>query len=349
MPSAIPTSSAPPILDFSAFESSDPEIRSKLIQEIRGACQTHGFFQLINHGISPTLQSSTLSAAKSFFSLPFAEKQKLDKTKNTWNRGYEAVGSQMLEAGTKPELKEGLYIGEEIPRDHPDCVSGVYNRGPNFWPDVEKVGDFETEEFKGVCMGYYWEVFGLAQRVFQALALGLGLDDDFFSEFTKDAIGTLRFIHYPPSDNSDSKERGIGAHRDFGALTILMQDEVGGLQVLNEPSGDWMDIEPIPNAYVVNLGNLMMRWTNHKYNSNLHRVINKSGKDRYSIPFFFTGNARYTLTCVPGCEDQEVVENGEVVEGKKASRYAPISVGDYVTEQFSSSYKRAEDHKGKSS
>jgi len=250
----------------------------------------------------------------------------------------------MLEAGTKPELKEGYYIGEEISRDHPDCVGGIYNRGPNFWPGGKRVGEFEGEEFRGVCMEYYWEVYRLAQKVFQALALGLGLDDDWFSEFTKDAIGTLRFIHYPPSDNTDAKERGIGAHRDFGALTILMQDEVGGLQVWNETTEDWIDIIPIPNAYVINLGNLMMRWTNHKYNSNLHRVINKSGKDRYSIPFFFTGNARYIMSCVPGCEDQEILENGQVIEGKKASRYGPISVGDYVTELFSSSYKRAEEH-----
>ena len=124
---------------------------------------------------------------------------------------------------------------------------------------------------------------------------------------------------------------GIGAHRDFGCVTLLMQDQVGGLQVLDAASGQWLDVKPIPGAYVVNLGNLMMRWTNHKYTSNLHRVMNYSKEERYSIPFFFAGNPNFMFDCIPGCEDEA---------GSGCEMPEKMSVGDFLRRQFDSSYGR---------
>lgn len=122
---------------------------------------------------------------------------------------------------------------------------------------------------------------------------------------------------------------GIGAHRDFGFLTMLMQDQVGGLQVLDAASGEWLDVKPVQEAYVVNLGNTMMRWTNKKYTSNLRQVMNFSEKERYSIPFFFNGNPNYMVDCIPGCEGGEDWKMPE-----------KIMIKDYMHEQFSSSYNR---------
>lgn len=120
---------------------------------------------------------------------------------------------------------------------------------------------------------------------------------------------------------------GIGAHTDFGAVTMLLQDNTGGLQVWNNSSSEWVDVTPIPGAYVVNLGNLMMQWTNDRYLSNLHRVINKSGDERFSIPFFFSGHPNFTVECLPSCMDPD-----------KGAKYPPVTVHDWMVGRISDTY-----------
>ncbi|KAI9745430.1 MAG: hypothetical protein M1818_000964 [Claussenomyces sp. TS43310] len=324
MPSAIPHEEAPPILDFSAFTSSDPEARALLVQQIASACKDKGFFQIVNHGIPSSLQQEVLNKSEEFFALSNEEKMKLDKNQNNYQRGYEYFGTQMLEAGTAPESKEAYYLGRDLPVDHPDVKAGKFLSGPNLWPEV--LGD----EWKKVINEYYSRVLELGNAVLGVLALGLGLDEDFFLPFTDNGIGTLRLVHYPPTP-VNAKARGIGAHRDFGCLTLLLQDDVGGLQVQNQETQEWIDVKPVPGAYVVNLGNMMLRWTNHKYSSNLHRVINRSNSERYSVPFFLNGNPDLVFDCIPGCEDVDA-------EGGRTSRYGPISVAEFVSEQYATSY-----------
>lgn len=124
---------------------------------------------------------------------------------------------------------------------------------------------------------------------------------------------------------------GIGAHTDFGSVTLLLQDDVGGLQVFDKPTMSWIDVKPTPGAYVVNLGNVMMRWSNDTYVSNLHRVINKTGRERYSVPFFFSGNPDFVIDCLPGCED---------AEGR--CKYAPVRVEDWILGRHTNTFKEAE-------
>lgn len=257
----------------------------------------------------------------------------------------------MLEAGTSPEFKEGLYIGEEIPEDHPYFIQGKLNSGPNQWPQTIE----DPEEFQRTSMEYYRAVFDLAKDVLGVLALTLGVEATYFDPLTDGAVATMRFLHYPaqPKDADEKLNRGIGAHTDFGCVTLLLQNEVDGLQVLDVPTGEWLDVsginvqvvfytsadykvqvQPIPGAYVVNLGNLFMRMANDKYKSNTHRVINKSGRERYSIPFFFSGNPDYMCECLPNCrEPQEVL------------KYGPITVEQAVTAAYKESYGRAEKYK----
>ncbi|KAG0152976.1 hypothetical protein PDIDSM_1935 [Penicillium digitatum] len=320
---------APPVLDFAPFYEKDSDAKSKLIEEVRECCHYNGFFQITGHRAPLGLQRRVMDCSRRFFDLPLEEKLKIDKNLNSFNRGYELLRSQMLEVGTGPELKEGLYIGEEIPTDHPYYLEKKLNSGPNQWPPTVP----NRDEFEQTTMEYYHAVFDLAKDVLGVLAQTLGVESSFFDPLTDGAVATMRYLHYPaqPQDTDEKLNRGIGAHTDFGCITLLLQDEVDGLQVLDAPSGQWLDVKPVPGAYVVNLGNLFMRMANDKYKSNTHRVINKSGRERYSIPFFFSGNPDYVCECLPNCRE----------EGEPA-KYSPITVQDMVTASYKESYGRAE-------
>ncbi|OOF93958.1 hypothetical protein ASPCADRAFT_516918 [Aspergillus carbonarius ITEM 5010] len=324
--------SAPPILDFSSFYGGDSAAKAQLVEAVRNSCLYNGFFQITGHRVPLELQRRVMQCAQRFFELPLEEKLKIDKNHNTFNRGYELLRSQMLEVGTSPELKEGLYIGQEIPEDHPYYLQKKLNSGPNQWPPT--VAD--KEEFQRTSMEYYNAVFDLAKDVLALLALTLEVNEDYFDPLTEGAVATMRMLHYPaqPKDADEKLNRGIGAHTDFGCITLLLQDEVDGLQVLDAPTGEWLDVQPVPGAYVVNLGNLFMRMANDRYKSNIHRVINKSGRERYSIPFFFSGNPDYLCECLPNCR----------AEGE-APKYPPITVEDMVTASYKESYGRAEQYK----
>ncbi|PWY76080.1 Clavaminate synthase-like protein [Aspergillus sclerotioniger CBS 115572] len=324
--------SAPPILDFSSFYGGDSAAKAQLVEAVRNSCLYNGFFQITGHRVPIELQHRVMRCAQRFFELPLEEKLKIDKNHNTFNRGYELLRSQMLEVGTGPELKEGLYIGQEIPEDHPYYLQKKLNSGPNQWPPTVE----DKEEFQRTSMEYYNAVFDLAKDVLGLLALTLDVNEDYFDPLTDGAVATMRMLHYPaqPKDADEKLNRGIGAHTDFGCITLLLQDEVDGLQVLDAPTGEWLDVQPVPGAYVVNLGNLFMRMANDRYKSNIHRVINKSGRERYSIPFFFSGNPDYLCECLPNC----------CAEGE-APKYPPITVEDMVTASYKESYGRAEQYK----
>ncbi|RAL09402.1 Fe(2+)/2-oxoglutarate-dependent oxygenase encD [Aspergillus homomorphus CBS 101889] len=323
---------APPVLDFSVFYGNDTAAKAKLIDQLRECCHYNGFFQITGHRVPRELQQRVMGCARRFFDLPLEEKLLIDKNRNSFNRGYELLRSQMLEVGTGPELKEGLYIGEEIPEDHPYFLQKKLNSGPNQWPPTVP----DKDEFEQTSMEYYHAVFDLAKNVLGALALTLNVSESYFDPLTDGAVATMRYLHYPaqPKDAEEKLNRGIGAHTDFGCITLLLQDEVDGLQVLDAPTGEWLDVEPVPGAYVVNLGNLFMRMANDRYKSNIHRVINKSGQERYSIPFFFSGNPDYLCECLPHCRQPG--------EGPK---YPPITVEQMVTASYKESYGRAEKYK----
>ncbi|CDK25400.1 unnamed protein product [Kuraishia capsulata CBS 1993] len=318
-----------PSIDISPMFGVDQVAIDRVVKAIRDACLDKGFFQIFNHGISPQLQDDAFKASKWFFALPKEEKLNLDKSKNSYNRGYESVGSQMFEETQNPDLKEGFYVGKEISKDHP--LFGKINCGPNLWPSVEG-----SDHFRRVCMEYREKVFNLSKIVLRAIALGLGTDVSYFDTFTQDAIAIMRLLHYPAQEQLSDNDRGIGAHTDFGALTLLLQGDVGGLQVLDDVSGEWIDVAPTKGAYVVNLGDMMQRWSNDVYHSNVHRVLNIVGQERYSIPLFLNGNPDCLVKCLPGCE----LPGG-------ISKYPPITVEDYVSGKYGDSYSKAMAFKNK--
>ncbi|CAN9319841.1 unnamed protein product [Alternaria sp. RS040] len=329
MPSA---GDAPPILDFSKFYQSDATSKKQLVEEVRNCCLHNGFFQITGHNVPIDLQQKMMDWNKKFFNLPLEEKNKVNKdTSNTWNRGYELLKSQMLEEGTSPELKEGYYIGDEIPKTHPYFLNKKLNSGPNMWPSESSLPD--VQDFKSTSLEYYGQVVQLAKDILKVLALTLDLSEDYFDEYARDAVATMRLLHYPsqPPDSPAKLTRGIGAHTDFGCITILLQDTVSGLQVYDYTTQEWLDVTPTPGAFVVNLGNLMMRWSNDRYISNLHRVINVSGEERYSIPVFFSGNPDYVVSCLPNCK----------ADGEQP-KWPPITVEQAILGGYKDSYGRAE-------
>ena len=223
------------------FYSPDPAVKARVVDQIRESCLYNGFFQIKNHSVPLGQQSAVMDSAKRFFSLDLDEKQKVSKDNNTWNRGYEMLRSQILEEGTQPELKEGFYIGDDISPDHPYFVNRKLNSGPNQWP--EPLG----HTFQESAMTYYKSTVALAADLLKALALSLDLEEEYFSRFMDGAVATMRLLHYPsqPADADEKLSRGIGAHTDFGAITLLLQDEVDGLQVWDKRSDTWIDVSSL--------------------------------------------------------------------------------------------------------
>ncbi|WYZ45767.1 hypothetical protein EsH8_VIII_001083 [Colletotrichum jinshuiense] len=278
--------------------------RQTLVAEIRRACE-----------------NQALEQSKHFFALPLDVKEKYDK--NGFNRGYERLRAQNFEKTGSGDLKEGYYFGTNLPLDHPMVVNKKFNLGPNKYPtDVQ-----DPEKFRQVVDTYFDSMRSLAERLLRLLCESLEIGDEWVPRFTETPIAILRLLHYPPqAPNAPDMERGIGAHTDFGALTILLQDMVGGLQVWDRLNSQWVEVKPSKGALVVNLGNLMMRWTNDRYLSNLHRVINRSGQERYSIPFFFSGNPDFIVKCLPS-------EKGEL-----KAKYPPVTVEDWIKGRYADTY-----------
>ncbi|KAE8379817.1 hypothetical protein BDV26DRAFT_258632 [Aspergillus bertholletiae] len=312
----------PPVIDFAPFYGPEGAAKEQLVNELRQACEEFGFFQLINHGIPASLQESVFQQSKDFFGLPASAKERYNKDISGDNRGYECFRSQNFEKRGKGDLKEGFYLGKHLPLDHPHVVAKKFDQGPNKYPlEVS-----EPTTFRTVMDDYHDTMTSLAMGILRMLARTLNLEETSFDAFCKHPIAILRLLHYPPQDpNSLDIERGIGAHTDFGAITILLQDTTGGLQVWNNVLSEWVDVTPVSGAYVVNLGNMMMQWTNDRYLSTLHRVINTSGKERFSVPFFLCGNPDYVVECLPTCAG----------DGPK---HPPVTVGEWMAGRYADTY-----------
>jgi isopenicillin N synthase-like dioxygenase len=314
---------APPIISLAGMYSESPAARAAVAAQFRAACLDKGFLYIVDHGIPAAVVNGVLAEARRFFALPLGEKMAVVMSPEKYNRGYEPIRGQTLEAGTPPDLKEGYYIGNELAPDDPRVLARVFNHGPNQWP-ANLPGWRET------LSDYYARMTALCRVIMRTLALALELPELYFEGFCDDALCNLRLLHYPPQPpNPLPDEKGCGAHTDWGAITFLLQDDVGGLQVW-DPDHGWIDAPPVAGAFVVNLGDLIARWTNGRFRSTLHRVINTSGRERYSAPFFFTGRPEHVVECLPGC-----LAAGEV------AAYAPTTAIGHLEEMYRRSYQVA--------
>ncbi|MGZ6488326.1 MAG: isopenicillin N synthase family dioxygenase [Pseudobdellovibrio sp.] len=243
---------------------------------IKQACEDHGFFCIANHGVSIELQKNLDRLSRQFFELPLEEKNKIHmKFGGTAWRGFFAVGEELTSG--KPDLKEGLYLGEHLGATDARVQSNWPLHGKNMYPDIAG--------FQNIIEQYISEMTLLAQRLIQLISLSLGLEADYiYRHYTQSPTLLFRIFHYPPSSDA-SDTWGVGEHTDYGLLTILQQDDCGGLEVKSK-SG-WIQVEPKENVFVCNIGDMLELLTKGTYVSTPHRVKNTSGRERFSFPFFF--------------------------------------------------------------
>ena len=242
------------------------------------ACRDLGFFTIVGHGVDAGLCRRLDACARDFFARPDAEKEAIAMARGgrAW-RGWFPVGGELTSG--RPDRKEGIYFGAELPADDERVRAGRPLHGPNLFPSA-------PADLRRAVLEYMAALTTLGQTVMRGIALGLGLDRDWFARsLTAEPVTLFRIFHYPPASPGEADSWGVGEHTDYGLLTILMQDSTGGLQV-RTPQG-WTDVPPDPDAFVCNVGDMLERITRGRYISTPHRARNAGAGDRLSFPFFF--------------------------------------------------------------
>jgi polar amino acid transport system ATP-binding protein len=268
-----------PVIDAAGMRG-DIAARRAVAARVGAACRMHGFFYVTGHGIDPALLARLESLSRRFFALPLAEKKRIAMTHGgrAW-RGYFPVGDELTSG--LPDRKEGLYLGTELPPGHPLVRAGTPVHGPNQFPAIDG--------FRETVLAYMDAVAGLGHRLMAAIALSLDLPEDYFaSRYTADPLILFRIFNYPAPERAPVGQWGVGEHTDYGLLTMLLQDDNGGLEV--KSNGRWIDAPPVTGSFVCNIGDMLDRLTRGLYRSNPHRVRASVARDRLSFPLFFDPN-----------------------------------------------------------
>jgi isopenicillin N synthase-like dioxygenase len=289
-----------PLIDLAAH--GDAELAAAVDRALREA----GFFAVTGHGVPAAVTAAAFDAAHRFFALPPGQKARWHVERSRHKRGFDPIGWQALDVNAPPDVKESFYLGVEA-------------IGPNQWPDEALVPGF-----RAACSAYSVAMETVARRLMGVYAQALALPAAHFEAFMRRPTCTTRLLHYPPQPAAAAPGQiGCGAHTDWGALTLLAQDDAGGLQV-QTVHGEWIDVAPLAGALVVNAGDLLQRWTNDRWRSTPHRVINRrSGTDRWSIAYFFDLDADAVIEPLPSC-----------VSAARPARYGPITPGEHLAEMY---------------
>lgn len=294
-----------------------------LVKDLRSACVDVGFFYLENHGISPDLMHRVMDQSKLLFDLPLEEKQRLSD--KVMSRGYTAFEEETLDpkVQVKGDTKEGYYLGKDVLPDSPE-YNPAKLMGPNQWPSPDKCPSMvDCQAFQDVMNEYRSECQRVGFRVVQLLALAIGLDEHFFDDAFANPITTLRPLHYAKETSKpDDGVFACGAHSDYGMLTLLLTDENSGLQIFNK-DGEWIDVPARPTAFIVNLGDMLERWTNGLFCSTLHRVVTNGSAERYSLPCFYDPHFDTEVRVLDICCSED-----------NPPRYPPTSTGQHLLDKY---------------
>ena len=280
-------SSTIPIIDIGPLIDSR-EDRYTVADEIGRACRECGFFYITGHGVDEELQQRLEQLSRKFFAQDVETKMEIRMSRGgrAW-RGYFPVGGELTSG--QPDLKEGVYFGAELGEDHPMTRDGVPMHGPNLFPS-------NIPGFRETVLEYMAAMSGLGHTLMRGVAMSLGLDESYFAgRYTGDPLILFRIFNYPAQ--SDTTGWGVGEHTDYGLLTVLKQDEAGGLQVKSQSR--WIEAHPIPGSFICNIGDMLDRLTGGLYRSTPHRARNVSGRDRLSFPFFFDPNFNAEVEPLP--------------------------------------------------
>jgi isopenicillin N synthase-like dioxygenase len=280
---------APPVPEFSRVPVIEigpllagSSARAVVAEQLGLACRECGFFYIVGHGVDPALVVRLEQCSRQFFALDQPLKMQISMARGgrAW-RGYFPVGGELTSG--KPDQKEGIYFGAELADDHPAVLAGTPLHGRNLFPEIP--------EFRQTVLDYMAALTRVGHALMAGLALGLGLDEDYFAaRYTREPLILFRIFNYPcrPAGGGADVQWGVGEHTDYGLLTILRQDDVGGLQVRSRSK--WIDAPPVAGSFICNIGDMLDRMTRGLFRSTPHRVQNTAGRDRLSFPFFFDPN-----------------------------------------------------------
>ena len=311
-----------PLIDISGFRAGDAAARRRIAGQVADAVERIGFFSLAGHGVEPALMRRMAGRFAAFFDLPEAAKRRHANPARNINRGYVPLGEEYVAASqgdaAPPDYREALAFGRfDLPDDpYYRRPEAGYAYEPNIWPD-------DIAGLAGTVREYYAALEGLNRRLLGVFAAALGIDAQYFLDRFDRHASVLRAINYPDQDPPPMPgQLRCGAHSDFGTHTLLQIDDApGGLQALAR-DGSWVDVSPPSGSFVVNIGDLMMVWTNDRWLSNLHRVVNppagEGGARRQSIAFFVQPNYDARIACIPTC-----LAPGET------PRHAPVTAWEY--------------------
>jgi len=304
-----------PVIDMAPLHDGSMDGAQRVARQLLDAAKTVGFFYVRNHGISQDLIARADAVARRFFALPLDEKQKVRVA--PWHRGYIKVGEAKMYDTARIDLKESFIWGGEV--GALDAGGGAERnlRGPNQWPD-------SVPEMRSTLNEYVTAANQCGRILLRGFAASLGLDLDHFTRQFDRPITRGALVFYPPQPPDLGEEQfGVAPHTDYGCLTLLYQDPIGGLQVQGR-DGEWVIAHPVEGTLVINIGDLMARWTNDQFESSPHRVVNRSGRERLSIAVFVDPN--YETAVVPVCR------------GGQSPLYAPVTCGDYIVSRFDASF-----------
>lgn len=308
-----------PVIDVGALANpSDRAGLTRVAREMREASVGAGFFYIKNHGVAAQVLDDAYAASRAFFALPNETKNQVKV--NARHRGFIEIGEAKMYGGAKPDLKESFIFGLDLPESDPDVVAGKLLMGPNQWPAGQP-------GMKTALDRYYAAIIACGERLLRPFAVALELDPEYFVPMFKKPLARGSVLHYPPQPPTMGAEQfGVGAHTDYGCITLLSQDGNGGLQVRNR-AGEWVEATPIAGTFVINVGDLLALWTNNVFASNPHRVVNSSGRERYSIAMFYDPHYDTKIEPLPGC----------VPAGEKP-RYPATTCGAYIKRRFDAAF-----------
>lgn len=311
-----------PVIDVAPLVAGRPE-RAEVALQLNEACRESGFFYIVGHGVDPDLRLRLERLSRDFFGKSTPEKMSIRMSKGgrAW-RGYFAVGDELTSG--RPDQKEGLYFGAELGDDHPDVAAGTPMHGRNLFPDIPY--------FRETVLEYIKALTRLGHAMAAGLSLSLGLDEHYLHDrYTADPLVLFRIFNYPkPSPPASDAEAtwGVGEHTDYGLLTILWQDESGGLQVKSRRR--WIEAPPIPGAFLCNIGDMLDRLTRGLYRSTPHRVRNLSTRDRLSFAFFFDPCFHAEIRPIEGLEDAPIEDDREERWDKASVHETTGTYGEYL-------------------
>jgi isopenicillin N synthase-like dioxygenase len=313
-----------PVVDLGPFLAGHPRAFEATSNALGRALEDVGFFVIVNHGVPQGLIDRAFAEARRFHGEPLDSKLALRM--NEHNNGYMMLGryavwTSDVNANDKPDLNEAFFIKRERGPDDPLVRAGRRFAGPNQWPE-------NLPGFRETVLSYTDTVDALGRRLLPLFAAYLGLPRDVFDAAFAESQFSFRLTHYPPV-TAEPNQFGIAPHTDANFMTFLAQSDVPGLQV-RMPSGDWVDVPYVPGSFAVNSGDMMQRWTNHRFKSTPHRALPPVGRPRYAIPYFMGPHLDTEIACLPTCHDAD-----------NPPRYPPITYAAYLDWWYDANYNAA--------